>query len=76
MLTQSAISRTGVILILLFGLIAALGLETTEAFEWWKWTKYEKWNCCPGFNPNYNFKSIPIPESVYFNEFIQKVEIN
>ena len=36
--------------ILVFGFLTILGLETTEAFEWWKWTKYEKWNCCPNVN--------------------------
>lgn len=34
----------------------------------WKWTKYEKWNCCPGFIPN--------PESISSNEINQNIEIN
>ena len=62
----------GFMVILVFGFLTILGLETTEAFEWWKWTKYEKWNCCP--NVNFSTKSNPEPNN--YNVLIQNIEIN
>ena len=56
-------------------LITPVIWKVPEALEW-KWTKYEKWNCCPGFNPNSNFKPIPNPESISSNEIIQNIEVN
>jgi len=38
--------------------------------------KYERWNCCPGFNPNVDFKSIPLQETISSSEIIQNLEIN
>ena len=52
------------------------GLETTEAIEWWKPFEYEKWNCCPSFNPTSNFKPVLNFESNSTNGIIQNVEIN
>ena len=50
--------------------------HNSEALEWGKPFKYEKWNCCPGFNPNINFKSIPTKETISSNEIIQNIEVN
>ena len=72
MMKQIFSPNVGLASILVFGFIFILGLETTEAFEWWKWTKYEKWNCCP----NSNIKPVLIPGSNSTNSIIQNVEIN
>jgi hypothetical protein len=63
----------------LLGLLFSTLIPAVEAFDWdsmWKPTKYERWNCCPGFNPNINFKSIPTQETISSNEIIQNLEIN
>ena len=43
------ICRIGLTSILSFGLLITLGIQSTEALDW-KWTKYEKWNCCSNSN--------------------------
>ena len=68
--------NVGLAFIFVFGFILISGLQTTDAFEWWKPFKYEKWNCCPGFNPNSNFKPVLNSESNSTNGIIQNVEIN
>ena len=75
MLKQIVTARIGIVFILICGLLITLGIQSTEALEW-KQTKYEKWNCCPGFNPNVNFKPIPPLESINSNEIIQNIEVN
>ena len=72
MIKQNVIASVGVASILAFGFLTFLGLESTQAFEWWKWPKYEKWNCCP----NSSFKPISNQESDNKNEIIQNIEIN
>ena len=67
MLKQHVIACLGISSLLVFGFLSVSLLERTEALEW-KWTSYEKWNCCPGFNPN--------PESISSNEIIQNIEVN
>jgi hypothetical protein len=72
MINQIIIACIGLALILVFGFLAILRLQTTEAFEWWKPFKYEKWNCCP--NANFSIKSNPEPNN--HNGLIQNIEIN
>jgi hypothetical protein len=76
MIKQIISPSIGVVLILGFGFLTFLEPQTTEAIEWWKPFKYEKWNCCPRFNPNSNFKPIPNLESISSNEIIQNIEVN
>ena len=71
MLKQHVIACLGISSLLVFGFLSVSLLESTEALEW-KWTKYEKWNCCA----NINFKPISIPESNSTNAIIQNLEIN
>ena len=49
MLDQIVSVRLGIPLILVFGLLIILVLQSTEALEW-KVTKYERWNCCSNSN--------------------------
>jgi hypothetical protein len=72
MIKQIVTVRLGLAFILVFEFLTIMGLQTTEAFEWWKPFKYEKWNCCN----NTNFKPIPIQESNSNNEIIQNIEVN
>ena len=72
MMKQIVSPNVGLAFILVFGFIFISGLQTTEALEWWKPTKYEKWNCCP--NANFNTKSNPEPNN--HNGLIQNIEIN
>ena len=76
MMKQIVSPSVALAFILVFGFILISRLQTTDASEWWKPFKYEKWNCCPGFNPNSNFKPIPNPVSVSSNEIIRNIEIN
>ena len=91
MLKQIVTACLGIVFILIYGLLIALGIHNTEALEW-KQTKYEKWNCCPNNNVkpilNLDWKwtkyekwnccqdYIPNPESISSNEIIQNIEIN
>ena len=75
---QYIISTIGLSLALL-GLLFSTRIQAVEAFDWdsiWKPTKYEKWNCCPGFNPKNNLKSILTQETISSNEINQNLEIN
>jgi heterodisulfide reductase subunit B len=58
-------------MVLHLGFLIISVLQSTEALGW-KWTKYEKWNCCP----TANFKCISNPETINSNEIIQNIEIN
>src|SRR5262245_42711006 len=75
MLKQIVTARIGIVFILICGLLITLWIQSTEALDL-KQTKYEKWNCCPGFNPDINFKSIQNLRSINSNEIIQNIEIN
>ena len=91
MLKQHVIACLGISSLLVFGFLSVSLLESTEALEW-KWTKYQKWNCCPNSNVkpilNLDWKwtkyekwnccpgFIPNPESISSNEIIQNIEIN
>jgi hypothetical protein len=48
-LKQHVIACLGISSLLVFGFLSVSLLESTEALEW-KWTKYEKWNCCTNSN--------------------------
>jgi hypothetical protein len=69
---QYVLFPIGVTIVLFAPLLSSV-LQTSEAFDWdnvWKPFKYERWNCCPEFNPILN------SESVNSNKIIQNVEIN
>ena len=79
MMTQDFVFHVGIALVLVFGILTCTGFDIVEAFDWdnlWKPTTYEKWNCCPGFNPNINFKPIPSQETINSKEIIQNIEVN
>jgi hypothetical protein len=60
------------IIIFIFGTSIISLPHDSEAFEWWKPFKYEKWNCCN----NSNFQPLSIQDSSSRNDIIQNLEIN